>query len=74
MTMDPLYIWTIYASPRDATGQFIARKWSTLCPPQVVGEPLFGQTLEEIRGKLPPGLYRLPRKHLDDPCIVETWL
>lgn len=73
MSMDPLYVWTIYASPRDATGQFIARKWSTLSLTEPVGEPLYGQTLEEIRGKLPPGLHRQQRKHLDDPCVVETW-
>lgn len=34
---------------------------------------LVGETLPDLRSKLPPGLACLPRHSNDDPVIVETW-
>ena len=66
-----LEIWTIYDSPTDLSGRFFARKWLL---DQPTNQVLQGQTLEELRGKLPQGLARLAPAPQDDPCIVETWL
>jgi hypothetical protein len=69
-----LPMWTVYESPADRPGVFLARLW-------LVGRDIFhtdrfmiGDTLEEVRSMLPPGLTRLPRQDGDDACIVETWI
>jgi hypothetical protein len=66
-----LEIWTVYDSPIDLPGRFVARKWVLEKP---TNELLQDQTLEGLRNKLPPGLTRLARATQDDPKIVETWI
>lgn len=64
-------IWTVYASPLDYPGQFVARRWIFHEP---TGDLLVADTLEELRAMLPAGLERFERFDGDDPVIVECWL
>lgn len=66
-----LELWTVYDSPNDLPGRFVARKWLL---DQPTSELLQDKTLDELRVKLPPGLTRLERSPQDDPKIVETWI
>lgn len=65
-----LELWTVYDSPVDLPGRFVARKWLN----QPTNELLQDKTLEGLRGRLPQGLTRLERSPQDDPKIVETWI
>ena len=64
-------IWVVYDSPLDLPGVFVARKWVNDVPTE---ETLEAATLEGIRGKLPEGLYRIPRCLGDELQIVESWV
>lgn len=66
-----LELWTVYDSPIDLPGRFVARKWLLDHP---TNEILQDKTLDGLRGKLPPGLTCLVRSPQDDPRIVETWM
>lgn len=66
-----LELWTVYDSPIDLPGRFVARMWLL---DQPTSEMLQDKTLDGLRGKLPQGLTRLPRAPQDDPKIVETWI
>lgn len=66
-----LELWTVYDSPIDLPGRFVARKWVL---DQPTDELLQDKTLEGLRGKLPQGLTRLPCAPEDDPRVVETWI
>ena len=66
-----LELWTIYDSPIDLPGRFVARKWVLDKP---TSELLQDKTLEGLRAKLPAGLHCMPRSHGDEPQIVETWM
>lgn len=66
-----LTLWVVYDSPIDLPGRFVARKWLNETP---TAELLQGKTLDELRSRLPGGLYRLDRDEADDPRIVETWI
>jgi hypothetical protein len=72
-----LAIWTIYDSPRDYPGLFVARLF-LICigelEPVGTGKVFLAETLEGVRNQLPPGLYRMPRDPSDEPAIVESWL
>lgn len=66
--------WTIYASPDDAPGFFVARLFYLDKPTE---HAYFGATLEEVRGfleKFYPGLTCFMRHEQDHPSVVETWL
>jgi hypothetical protein len=67
----PLPIWVVYDSPVDLPGRFVARKWLNDHP---TGELLQGKSLNEVREKLPLGLYCVKRDPSDDPKIVESWI
>ena len=77
-----LLVWTVYRHPSDYRRQYIARPFSTrrLNGVNHLGDPngkaviLVGDTLQEVRNQLPPGLFLLPRKSADDPPIVECWV
>jgi hypothetical protein len=66
-----LTLWTVYVSPRDYPGKFVARAFELDRPTDRV---LVADSLADIRELLPPGLTRLARATGDDPVIVETWL
>jgi hypothetical protein len=67
--------WVIYDHPRDYSDKFVARLWKVSAGRMIATEEMhLADTLEEVRGKVPQGLYRLARFLDDDPCIVEVWL
>jgi hypothetical protein len=67
--------WVIYEHPRDYPYQYVMRRWDIRGGSMMAtDETAFAGTLEEIRDKVPAGLYRLARFAEDDPCIVEVWL
>lgn len=66
-----LELWTIYDSPIDLPGSFVARKWVLDTP---TSELLQDKTLDGLRAKLPHGLHCMPRSPGDEPQIVETWI
>ena len=63
--------WTIYDSPADLPGRFVARKWVMDRPTSVV---LQHKSLDGLRAQLPGGLICMERQPADDPKIVEVWL
>lgn len=69
--LDGIVLWVVYDSPIDLPGRFVARKWINETP---TPELLQGKTLEELRNRLPAGLFRIERAESDDPRIVETWV
>jgi hypothetical protein len=66
-----LALWVVYDSPIDLPDRFVARKWLNETP---TAELIQGKTLDELRCRLPSGLYRLDRSESDDPKIIETWI
>lgn len=66
-----LELWTVYDSPIDLPGRFVARKWVL---DQPTNELVQDKTLDGLRAKLPRGLTRLERSPQDDPKILETWI
>jgi hypothetical protein len=67
--------WVIYQHPRDYPGEFVMRRWIIEANLLIATDEMaVAATLEEIRKKVPPGLYCLDRFEEDDPCIVEVWL
>ena len=69
--------WTVYASPADfPNAPYVVRGWLIGPGGQVAdsGALGFADTLDEARGMIPAGLYRMERSPDDDPVIVETWL
>lgn len=72
---DGLFLWTVYDSPADHPGEFVARLFvvfggESKATRMFVKAP----SLDEVRAKLPPGLFRMNRAPTDEPHIVETWL
>jgi hypothetical protein len=69
--MPDLSLWTVYKHPLDYPDKFVARRWllDKWTPDVIVAD-----TLEELREKLPRGLYNLGRDSRDEPQIVETWI
>lgn len=74
-TPDALHIWTIYDHPTDFPSGFIARLYTVTAEG---GKPTSacytGDTLDEVRAKIPQGLYNMGRQPEDDSKIVESWL
>lgn len=68
-----LLIWTVYQSPSDHPGEFVARPHSSRTPGPYNCH-LAAPDLNALRALLPPGLIRFERSPGDDPVIVETWL
>jgi len=70
-------MWTIYESPPDYPGKFVARLFIVRQgdpEPRATGDMAIAQSLESVRTMLPWGLALVPRSEGDDPAIVETWL
>jgi hypothetical protein len=72
--MEALRVYTIYDSPTDYPGLFVARAFYITrisTPGEVVAA---GKSIEEVRAKLPVGLHRVGMDESDPPSIVETWV
>ena len=65
-------ILAIYKEPSDFVGKkFIGRLWNGKKPTCFI---VVGDTLEEIRNKIPKNMHLIPRYYNDDPVIVECWI
>lgn len=64
-------IISVYSSPKDYPGKFIARLWDVTVPTQIVA---IADSLEEIRKAKPAEMVIMGRQPKDDPVIVETWI
>lgn len=73
---DTLSGWTIYSNPRDYPGQFVARRWFVPTGGVVMAsnDMFVGDSLNELRELLPPGLVNIGRMPGDEPQIVEVWI
>jgi hypothetical protein len=73
-------MWTIYRSPKDYPGQFVAREWLVTDRGQTLAskEPLsIHEQLRIVRMAIQyqsPGAMLVPRSPGDDPVILETWM
>lgn len=76
MTSTSLSCWTVYKSPRDYPGKFVARRWiNDHRGSRPTANIIISSRLETIQDKMARhGLHRLPRFECDDPVILEVWL
>lgn len=68
---DDTSIWIVYEAPPDFPEQYVARRCRSYV---ATGEFIVGDTLVDLRAKLPPGLIRLERSVHDDPMVRESWI
>lgn len=61
----------IYNSPDDFPGKYVARLFNGIEP---TDKMVLGETLEEVRGKMPRGYMRIPRHETDVISLVESWI
>jgi hypothetical protein len=78
MLTQAMSMWTVYDSPSDMPGHFVARRFEiTRHGSQPTDEYMSGQNLDMLRDLLTtlhPGLVCIPRSEQDEPHIVEVWL
>jgi hypothetical protein len=70
-------VWTIFQSPPDYVGKFIARETIIASDGErrVALLPIIDKDLASLRQIMrEKGLYRFPRHELDDESVVETWM
>ena len=67
-------MWTVYDHPVDHPEHFVVRRFVVTPDGALPAESVLADTIEQARGSLPPGLYRLPRQGDDHPSVVETWV
>jgi hypothetical protein len=72
----PMQLWTIYDSPSDYRGKFVARLWQvTSLGPKPTEHIMVTRDLMELRRVLRDrGLVCIQRAADDDDPILETWL
>lgn len=68
---DDSTIWVVYESPPDFPDQYVARRFQLN---KLTSEFVVGNTLVEVRSKLPKGLFKLERSDRDDPMVRESWI
>jgi len=66
---------TVYKSPLDYPGQYVARLWRIL-PGRAEPTPITitAETLDGLREKKPANMTIFDRAENDDPTIVESWI
>lgn len=64
-------IWVVYESPHDFPDKYVARRLHLSRP---TADFVVGDTLVDVRAKLPKGLFRMERSDRDDPQIRESWI
>jgi hypothetical protein len=70
-----LPMWTVYGpNTSDYPGKYLARLCFTLPQVEMTDCLIIRDTLQEVRMKLPRGLFWMDRKPEDDPVILEVWL
>nr|WP_217346021.1 hypothetical protein [Noviherbaspirillum sp. L7-7A]MBV0880383.1 hypothetical protein [Noviherbaspirillum sp. L7-7A] len=68
---DDTSMWIVYEEPPAFPNQYVARRYRSYVE---TGEFVVGDTLNDVRAKLPPGLMRLERSSQDDPMVRESWI
>lgn len=78
-----LDMWTIYESPADHPGFFVARRWiigsqdgpgGPIEPDGPTEDVHVRETLDQVRQLVKPGRTLIARADTDDRCIVESWI
>jgi hypothetical protein len=71
-----LSMWTVYASPSDFPGKYVARRWDIKAgESHPTTDSLLAERIERLRERFAQmGLHCIPAQPGEDPCIVETWL
>lgn len=70
-----LPMWVVYGPvTREYPGLWVARMHVTLPAQRPTRFVITHDSLEGLRGILPPGLTRIGRNQMDVPEIVETWI
>ncbi|MES2353667.1 MAG: hypothetical protein V4568_04535 [Pseudomonadota bacterium] len=64
-------IWVVYESPPDFPDQYVARRFYLARPTK---DYVVGNTLVDVRAKLPKGLFKIERSKRDDPLVRESWI
>ena len=64
-------IWVVYEAPPDFPDKYVARRLHMNRP---TSDYVIGDTLNDVRSKLPAGLFRIERSDRDDPMIRESWI
>jgi hypothetical protein len=64
-------IWVVYESPEDFPDQYVARRFYLN---RVTKDFVVGNTLVEVRSKLPKGLFKIERSKRDHPQVRESWI
>jgi hypothetical protein len=73
--MSTFEVYVVYWNPKDFPGKFVVRRWGyTKFTPEPKEVIAVGLDLDEVREKIPAGLYRQSREKGDDSAIVEVWL
>jgi hypothetical protein len=70
---DEMFMWTVYDSPSDFPGEFVARKFQIIPAHGPTEEILRFQELQQVRDHF-SGLVWLNRMAEDDPCILGVYL
>jgi hypothetical protein len=70
-----LPMWVVYRPiTKDHPGKWLARMHLTLPEHEITDHLIFGETLAEVRAKLPFGLSNIGRMLEDDLVIEEVWV
>ncbi|CAN5475240.1 hypothetical protein BH11PSE11_BH11PSE11_21210 [soil metagenome] len=70
-TDDDLSMWVVYEDTPEFPNQYVARRYLLEVD---TGDYVLGDTLNDVRAKLPPGLMRIERSVHDVPQIRESWI
>ena len=74
--MESIVHFVIYFSPNDFPKKFVIRRWFIKNRKVLPDLNVFtiGDSLREVRKRLPRDLTCIARDISDDPSIVETWI
>jgi hypothetical protein len=67
---DDISMWVVYEDMPEFPNQYVARRQRLDID---TGEYVLGNSLKEVRAKLPAGLIRVERSEHDLPQIRESW-
>ncbi len=70
-----MQMFVVYSYPSDYPNKFVVRRWWIGGGPAPDQDWFFlGDSLEEVRGHIPPFCVRIERDPRDEPQIVECWV
>jgi hypothetical protein len=68
---DDMSMWVIYEDTPEFPNQYVARRYELDVD---TGDFVVGDTMNDVRAKLPKGLMRLERSAHDHPQVRESWI